>query len=582
MSLDLSSLVAPWMQQSFSPSDYGGAANLGASLLAMSGPSRMPMSNMQRLGLALQGAQKTGLQNAAARQQIAGGTINTEMALQRMPGLAAYYQMLARLANGTNQGAPGSGLPAQSGAPQGMPQGATQRQMTGSPASGALPSPVNAGGAAAAPPPGASTSPGGMASAGSPYGPDPNQWLTAGMVGAGMGAPGANSIITGADTMMRYDPRTQNALASAKSKPAVDLQLLRSAQAAGNVQMAQLAYNSLLQDTGALQVSRNGIRQWLDPTTGKWSMVDPVNGTGMSGNQVYAMSGAPQALGTIAGTKAAYAKRAELGAEAAPLGTGGMPGGGLPPYSVAGAVARARAAASAPQGQSGLLGQLPPVGARQEVDWQGDRAEATSKLQENWAEASRNAVVANNALLQQEVEARQANLGPAAPARMYFEKMLAGMGQSLNMPPPKELAKYQEVDKYTFQIAAAQAKALGSREAAQVVGWAIQNNPNKEMVGSAFYWLNGALRAMNQYTVDKNLAIQQAGPNGTDMAALWDKRIDPTIWNMTMSPIAAQKLSAVVPIAKIRDAYGVMDPTEQQALVKNLPASVLKQLAGAQ
>jgi len=109
--------LAPWMTSGpFSSTDYGGSQNLGANLLAQSGPTQQPMSTGQRLGLALLGAQQSGMVNASNRQKVIQGGVDTQDALLKQK---FFQSMIARYMNG-GQGAPQSqGMP--QGAPQGMP-----------------------------------------------------------------------------------------------------------------------------------------------------------------------------------------------------------------------------------------------------------------------------------------------------------------------------------------------------------------------------------------------------------------------------------------------------------------------------
>jgi Mg/Co/Ni transporter MgtE len=119
---------------------------------------------------------------------------------------------------------------------------------------------------------------------------------------------------------------------------------------------------------------------------------------------------------------------------------------------------------------------------------------------------------------------------------------------------------------------------MGSREAAQIVHLQMQSNPNKQLVPESFTGLAQSMKAMNNYMIAKNSAIQaQSGADNDSAlqaASAWTSKIDPRVWALSLSPDLATKFASSVGTAKIATAIPMMAHDDGISVIRNLPASM--------
>ncbi len=508
----IQSLISPWTSSSsFDPSTYGGAMNLGAQLLANSGPSLMPMTTAQRLGNSLLGAQSTALKTGAARQSLANNAINMQMEMAMMP---LRMQWLQNMMGG--------------GSPQTSPQPAAQ---PGAAAQGAQPVPVPVGlpmgqgggapvgaqsGAQGAPqvtPQGSAPVSGSVAGQ---SGPDPLAQLNSLSVGAMLGIPGVNTASANARAALAFNPALATRMALSKNPITQDRAMLAQAQAAGNGPLATLYYNKLMQDSGALQVSRNGVRQWLNPMTGQWGMVDPANGIGMNGPNSFAIPGYAGAQASIYGARAGSARAAQLAAENG-QGIGVPNGGATVPVGAGVSTANAPTIASTntvPTGVEALQspGYIPAVleapgrvqsapGNTSPIELRTFNTDAPEQALAGLEEIRKQAAQSQQAVTQvQQVQDAAAQFGPGKFANWRGEML--NMMNSLGMITPAQQAKlgsYQEGTKVAIQLQASVTAALGSREAAQVFSTMGKTVPNLTLGVDGLNKIGGFVKGMARF-----------------------------------------------------------------------------------
>lgn len=73
----------------------------------------------------------------------------------------------------------------------------------------------------------------------------------------------------------------------------------------------------------------------------------------------------------------------------------------------------------------------------------------------------------------------------------------------------KALSNYQEFSKIATKVSTSQARTLGAREAASVIQMVVKNNPNAEMTPAAITDMLNAMKATNDYALQKNQAASQ-------------------------------------------------------------------------
>lgn len=581
--------LAPWLTGG-SPSSlddlqaqYGGQGLLGAELLANSGP---PTTTAARLGRALLGAQQGALSQAAQRQQLAQGALGLQRAKMMMPLISSIFQQAG------SGGAPASpnASTADSGAQPSSGSGSVQNGSQG--ASGA------SGGAPIVGPfsaiPQTTSAPGGApSSAPLPVGApvpqgDPAQQayqrlLAQYRLGAllpmvGMNGSGFTKM---ADFQAANNPALVTRRAVAGNQLSQDQAQLYQAYASGNPMAFQAARMKYLTDSKLVNPSswNNSLTLFggLTPQALGYSAVNPQSGYQMIGGVAspipnilptrQALAGA-QARGAAQGqieevtdaqgNKYYVPRSALLGGSGTRTAGSPTPGNGPLPFQ----------ASLGPSQESYLAGR-------------GKESAAYVNTLQDGADAATNA---NYALDQMIADAQKVSIGPLAGAKEWMDKQGAALQQlfgTKNIKAP-ELSNYQALDKYANQIAFAATRQMGSREAAQIVHLQMQSNPNKELTPAAFADLAGSMKAMNNYLIAKNQVVQGAArQNGGDAlaaAAQWTRTVDPRVWDLTLSPAMGQKWGTTIGPAKITAAYPYLTQAEQQALLRNLPASVLKEL----
>jgi len=176
--------------------------------------------------------------------------------------------------------------------------------------------------------------------------------------------------------------------------------------------------------------------------------------------------------------------------------------------------------------------------------------------------------------------ARGATLGPGAPAREAVLKGFTALAQAVNpsFKPPTELSSYQELDKYGNQLGFATARTLGSREAAQIVQLAIASNPNKTLTPQSFGFIASSMKAMNNYVIAKNQAIQgaeQRTPGSAQQASsIWTSNVSPQAWDLALDPGIAATIAPKLGADKISASLPFMSSSDAVAAFRNIPASL--------
>lgn len=533
--------LGPWMTGG-SPSaldgsfsQYGGTQGLLDAMLQAGNPN----SSAAQFGKALEGSQTQALQRAAARQQLAQQGLGLQFTAMRMPlMLAAMRQRLGQIG--------GNASPASLNA---SPAAGVSAPPSGAPATGAAPAASGA-------------SPGG-----------PMGLLNNGVTDSILGLPWANAELSAAKTGLQYDPGTAARMAAAKNQISQDIQQLYQAYASGNPQLIQGMQTKLKTDMGQLHVgSMSGIMTAQQPN-GSWTTIDPR--TGLRTNTATGSTLLPGAAGAQGAMAAAHA----LGeAQGETVDVGGVP---VPKMSVLGPFSRTPAA-GAPAAGVNAPGGNPFLKLLGQAKYTAETADEGSKLGNQYQEAADAARQTNYNLDQMIADAKTASLGPAAGAKEWMAKQAAGLAQMFGVKTATpQLNSYQELDKYANQVAFTATRAMGSREAAQIVHMQMESNPNKSLTPEAFADLAGSMKAMNNYVIAKNLFVQQqAKANGGDLrlaSAQWTRTVDPRVWDLALSPAMGEKWAATIGKNNIEAAWPYLTADEQQALVANIPMSVRAQ-----
>lgn len=212
----------------------------------------------------------------------------------------------------------------------------------------------------------------------------------------------------------------------------------------------------------------------------------------------------------------------------------------------------------------------------------GARGTQSSDYVTTLQKASDDATTANYALGNVVSASRGASLGPGAPAREFIEKQAAALGQIFGFKAPPELANYQILEKYGNQLGMASARAMGSREAAQIVNLAIASNPNKTLTPQAFAWIANSMQGMNNYIIAKNTAIQSAdqrAPGTAQQAASqWNSAVKPEVWDLALDPGMAATLAPQLGVATIARTMPLMASADAVSAFRNLPTQMRAQV----
>ena len=190
-------------------------------------------------------------------------------------------------------------------------------------------------------------------------GGDPMQDVSLAELGGMMGMPGAQTLMEGAKTQAQYDPSMILRQELAKNPLVVNRAL--QAAAAGDPALAEAARIKGLTESGALNVSRNGIVTGIGVPVGSLnvSQLNPSAGTTLAGGEESAIPGAAAARGQIAGTvKGAE----ELNTPRVMPTAGGGSAFGYPPTPPSLGGARGAAGAAKPAAQPTSQPQQTPKG----------------------------------------------------------------------------------------------------------------------------------------------------------------------------------------------------------------------------
>lgn len=560
---DFSQLLAPWVSQNpWDPSSYGGQGQMGMSMLASAAtptPYRVPF--MASLGKAMQAGQANALNMAQQRMGLVGNSLAMQRAMAMFPMQMRYLQLLGGMSGGApaNSGVPASG---------GDSSQDNSAPLTGPP--GNLVSQYSQ----PAPPP-QSPQPAGSF--------DPFSGMRLAAFGGALGMPGAQQLTDLAKAQLQYNPGLATSMALAKDPLTLDRAMISDAVSRGDSQGAQAAYLKYLKDAGMVTVDRYGNVTTLGGINPKDLGVNtflPAQGIETSGGVAGTIPGITDARASLAAAEALGKSRGELATVVDPvthqtyqvpksvlLGVGGVGGFGTPFGAPGGSGVPSLPLAGLSPGQQEFLRERGKEGGNYLGELQKGADAATT---------------ANYAIDQMIQDARSAQLGPGAPARAFIERAVASLSQQFGVAPPKELASYEELDKYGNQLGMAASRALGSREAAQIVALAIRSNPNKELVPEAFANIAQSMRAMNAYVIAKSTALQ--GVSGSDnasalqMAATWSQRIDPRVWDLSLGPELAAKFANTIGVAKISTAIPVMATDDAVSVIRNLPPAMRGQV----
>lgn len=569
--MDVSGLLAPWMQQSpWDMSQYGGAGQFGAAMLAGAGPTPYRVPFGVALGKAMQSGQQTALENAKSRM---GLGLNS-LSLQRQMALWPMIQrMLGRMSGMGTPGAPGApgaaATPNAPAAPAASVGGGSTASPDASPAaavSGATSAP-----SAEATPPGRSPAPWAQNDQ-----IDPLQESRFGAVLSAAGVP--NEFGKDASLQLQYDPGRATAMEAAKSGPAQDLWMYSRALEASGGKMspaAQAFLNKFKTDTGMFHIgSMSGISTVVEPD-GSVTTYNP--STGLKVNSRTGAQYMPGALNAFAAREKAE-RSAALSAETSPAGGGGgVGGGGASPAAAPAPARRGAPAAAAPTAQ--LTGAaafntenyIPPIlqGTNSTIPQRpgntsyaslqamqkglaADAVKTNEELQERASEGQ--TLLAQTAQIRASA-AEYPWTGRFADDRATFLNLLQGAGL-LSPQQTKELSSYQDAAKISIQLQASATRQLGSREAAQVFSVMGKSIPNLTIspdgLDKVSAYMEGIARynqAMSQYS--QRLAAQGnvAGVNGVENAFVANS--NPTFFIMaSASQKTQQEFLAMMPAPK--------------------------------
>lgn len=603
--MDISALLAPWMSSNvWDPSTYGGGGNFGAAMLAAAGPTPYKQPFLAALGKGMQMGQANALNTAQARMGLVGNSIAMQRQLAMLPYQLSYLRMLQQQSAGDTSSAPTdsgstgttsqdstpSASGAQGAAPLTGPPGNLVSQYSQPSAPWADPS-----SSGAATPPGVSTPSPVSSSSAATAGLDPFRSMRLAAFGGAMGMPGAQQLTDLGKAQLEYNPGVATGMALAKDPLTLDRAMISDALSRGDRNGAQAAYFKYLKDAGMVTVDRYGNVTTLggiSPNSLGVNTFLPAQGFQTTGGVASPIPGMLPTRQALAGAESVGKAQGELTEVVDPrthqsyfvpkstlLGGGGAAAPGAASPGAGGA-----------SGGSAPLAALSP-GQREFLQERGkEGGNYLGELQKG-ADA---ATTANYAIDQMVADARGAQLGPGAPAREFVERSVASLGQQFGISPPKELASYEALDKYGNQLGMAASRALGSREAAQIVQLAIRSNPNKELVPEAFANIAQSMRAMNAYVIAKNTALQ--GVSGSDnasalqMSATWTQRIDPRVWDLSLGPelaaahatnIGVPKIATAIPVMATDDAVSVirnLSPTMRGQVIARLPAQVKQEI----
>jgi len=561
-------------------------------------------TGLNNVGNGIMQARSQQLQQIGQQQQIGMNGMQMQMMQQQMPYI---QQLLAQLAQENGGGAaPSSGGAAPAGpiAAATAPSAPGGLLGAGAQPSGAVTSPLpGAPGPAPGAPPTAGAQPGGLLG-GQPQQPQPQQMAPPGASADAdsrraaimrqfntgiafslmpMTAEGGKGLIQKATFMAANDPVLKTQMAAAGNEFSQMQAQVQDALSRGDAQTAKALQLAWMGKAGLINVSRNGTVTTLGgPPLDQLgiSSMSPEGGTITTPTSQTRIPGALENRAAFAGAETGARESAEAPYDLVPvvgqdnktymvpksvlLGQGG---GG------AGGAAGAGSVSGGPPG-GGIVSKLSPEAVAQQSAAGSDAGKALGELNDA-ADAARKS---NYALDNLNVLGHSATLGPTAGAREWFEQVATPLAGLFGVQPPKELGTYEQINKFGNVLGFAMARQMGSREAAQIVTLAIQSNPNKGLVPDAYYGLIDSMKAMGNYTIAKNNAVQAASTGGKvgarDAIASWETNIDPRVWDLAISPELANRFSNQIGVPKIAKALPFMESSDAVNVLRNVPASM--------
>lgn len=551
--------------------------NLGAGLIAGAQPFQNP-------GQQLMGAAGVTQAEQARQQQLYMQAMQMRMLQQQWPYMQQLFTRLGGL-----MGAPSKSKGSESSLGRGRVQPAGSVSDATGPAGVGSPAPV-VGPFSAIP----SAAPAPMATAPAPNSPvsgtapsasglpDPMALQRFGLMASmfPMTAPMGKAAQAAASFEAQYSPQLQAQLAYAKSAVGQAQAALQQAKASGNPDAIRGAEVQLLTAQHRLQmasfsgnVSAVGVSPQQLSSLGI-STFNPSQGIQTTNGQASPIPGMIAARQALAGAQARgeaqgqvqkvwnpqtqqwnYVPRsALLGGPTVPTAPTSTPG------------APSFAAAPNPQLDAYLRG-TGTEGARQVVTL-SNAADAAQK--------------SNFALAQILADSQGVVTGPTAGARKWVDTATAAITQWFGVAPPASLANYQEIDKYSNQVAFAASRQLGSREAGQIVELERQSNANKGNVPAALRDLVGAAHAANSYVIAQNQYVQTVaqrnGGNALYAQANFTSNADPRVWELAISPELAAKWAPRIGLPKIAKVMPYMLPQTAYDSFRNLPRATQEAL----
>jgi len=434
------------------------------------------------------------------------------------------------------------------------------------------------------------------------------------LTGIGMmgGLMGMNGLTNAAKMGLDYNPQVAEQMSRAKAMgqdPAsIDYQSMVNAANSGNAALAHLFYNKLMYDSNVRHFANwNGTNTTTDPMTGQTTYyTNPNKGT------MYTQQGGLQLMPGAARTQAQSEAATRAGQEAATLhkvvnsqgATFEAPGAQLYPFyrqllgnelPASGGQTQTSSQpnsqtpaqtnpgiAPQPTQDTGPNGSVMTGLPSEQQTYLQHRGEQNATYMQDLQHQSDSAQQMNYQLDQMRQALSGFQTGRFTDAFMGAKNAIAGLGQLVGVQPPQDISNYQEFTKYANQVAFAQTRLMGSREAAQIVHMQIASNPNAKLTPNAVHSLLDSMQAMNDYILKKNEYLQTMAQhnNGdtTVAASQWSNRVDPRAWDMAINKSAAQKTFPQIGAQKLYTTLQVMDPTRQASILNNLTTPQAKQV----
>lgn len=168
--------------------------------------------------------------------------------------------------------------------------------------------------------------------------------------------------------------------------------------------------------------------------------------------------------------------------------------------------------------------------------------------------------------------------GTGANTKMEWAKGINSVAQSLGVNPiidPAKVASWEDATKIQTQLAFAQAKQLGSREAQQVISMSRAATPGAENTPQGYQAISSGYHEMNNREVDaynfKTAWLQSHGGNLQGAETAFNNQFTPSMY-------AARAISTVNPV----NITATDQPTAMAQMSHYLPGTVVKLANGKQ